>query len=154
MIILTQEEYQYWIDEVKKTYPNLPDGLINDMLNWRNRSTLARFLIILGKNVPAIELFKSVLDIEVHEEEDCVSLSEVEDKVWCLKDLAIVLWHTTGKREEGIQYLEEAKALIMAYPGQFDFLKKDEEWDEIQNFMIFTSKEAIIEENKAINHVI
>jgi len=143
---LTQDEYQYWIDEIKKTYTNLPDRLINDMSNWRNRSTMARFLVILEKNIPAIELFKSVLDIKVNEEEDCFNLSEVEDKVWCLKDLAIALWHTTGNREEGIQYLEEAKALITAYPRQFDFLDKDEQWNEIQAFMLFTSEKAITEE--------
>jgi len=57
--------------------------------------------------------------------------------------LAIALWHTTGNREEVIQYLEQAKVLITAYPGQFDFLNKDEEWNEIQEFILLTSKKQL-----------
>lgn len=140
MTLLTQEEYQYWIDEIKKTYTNLPDGLVNDMSNWRNRSTLARFLVITGKAVPAIELFKSVLDVEMTEEKDCFSLSEVEDKVWCLQELAIILWHTTRKRSDSLKYMEEALTLIAIYPKQFNFLDKCEVWREIQDFIFFTSK--------------
>ncbi len=71
---------------------------------------------------------------------DCFSLSEVEDKVWCLQELAITLWCTTGSRSEALKYMEEAKTLIATYPEQFNFMDKYEVWREIQDFIFFTSK--------------
>ncbi len=139
--MLTQEEYQHWIEHVREKHFPLADVVVNDINNWRNRSVLARALVRAKKYEPAIELFKSVLDVNVStEEKDCFTLSEVEDKVWCLQELALCLWHTTGKRSEILKYLEEAIILIAIYPIQFNFMDKHEVWREIQDFIFFTSK--------------
>lgn len=139
--MLTQEEYKQWIDHVRENSFPLPETTVNDMNNWRNRSILARALVRAKKYAPAIELFKSIIDININtEEKDCFTLSEVEDKVWCLQELAISLWHTTGKRGEALKYMEEALALIVKYPRQFNFMDRCEVWREIQDFIFFTSK--------------
>ena len=139
--MLTQEEYQQWIKYVRENYFSLHDVIVKDISNWRHRSMLARALMRIGEYEPAIELFKSVVDIDVNtEEKDCFTLSEVEDKVWCLKELAICLWCTTGKRSEALKYMEEALTLIANYPSQFKFMDRREVWSEIQDFIFFTSK--------------
>lgn len=139
--MLTQEEYKQWIDHIRENYFPLPEMTVNNMNNWRNRSILARALVRAKKYAPAIELFKSIIDININtEEKDCFTLSEVEDKVWCLQELAISLWHTTGKRGEALKYLEEALTLIAKYPRQFNFMDRCEVWREIQDFIFFTSK--------------
>lgn len=141
MTLLTREEYQYWIDDINKKHFPLPDVVVKDVSNWRNRSILARTLVRTGEYAPAIELFKSIIDIDIHtEEKDCFSLSEVEDKVWCLQELAIILWRTTGKRKEALLYCQEALLFIDRYPKQFNFMDKCEVWSEIQDFIFFTSK--------------
>lgn len=138
---MTPKEYQYWIEHVRKNYLSLPDITIKDMSNWRHRSVLAKALARTGEYKPAIELFQSILDITVNgNEDDDSSLSDVEDKVWCLKELAIILWRTTGSRKEAIQFMEEATKLLTTYPQQFTFLDKCEVWREIQEFIYFTSK--------------
>ena len=147
--MLTQEEYQQWIEHVRENYFPLPDLTVNDMNDWRNRSVLARALVRAKKYAPAIELFKSIVDINVNtEEKDCFSLSEVEDKMWCLQELAITLWRTTGKRSEALKYMEEAIMLIVTYPRQFNFMDKCEVWREIQDFIFFTSKGKVKKKRK------
>lgn len=139
--MLTKKEYQGWIEYIRENHFPLPDVVVRDINNWRNRSVVARALVRAKKYAPAIELFKSVLNVDViMEEMDCFTLSEVEDKVWCLQELAICLWHTTGKRSEALMYLTEALLLIAAYPSQFNFMDKCEVWREIQDFIFFTSK--------------
>jgi tetratricopeptide (TPR) repeat protein len=124
-ILLTQEEYQQWIKHVRENYFSLPDVVVKEMSNWRNRSVLARALVRAKKYAPAIELFKSILEVDVNiEEKDCFSLSEVEDKVWCLKELAMTLWRTTGKRSKALKYMEEAITLIATYPSHFNFMDR------------------------------
>ena len=139
--MLTQTEYQYWIEYLQATNFPVPKLVIQDMSNWRHCSILARALVRAGKCEPAIELFKSVLDIEVDAKEaDCFTLTEMEDKVWCLKELAICIWKVTEKRSEALPYLEEALTLITKYPTQFNFLDRCEVWREIQDFIFFTTK--------------
>jgi tetratricopeptide (TPR) repeat protein len=112
---------------VRENYFPLPDIIVENMSNWRKRSVLARALVRVGKYAPAIELFQSILEIDVNiEGKDCFSLSEVEDKVWCLKELAICLWHTTGKRSEALKYMEESITLIVTYLSQFNFMDRCE----------------------------
>lgn len=139
--MLTQKEYQEYIEQVRENHFPLPDVVVRDINNWRNRSILARALVRIGKYEPAMELFKSVVNIDINtEEKDCFTLSEVEDKVWCLQELAICLWRTTGKRSEALKYLKEALALLAMYPSQFNFMDKGKVWREIQDFIFFTSK--------------
>lgn len=139
--MLTQKEYQEYIEYVRKNHFPLPDGVVKDINNWRNRSILARALVRAKKYKPAIELFNSVVEINISTEvTDSFTLSEVEDKTWCLKELAVCLWHTTGKRSETLKYLDKALTLIATYPSQFNFMDKLEVWREIQDFIFFTSK--------------
>ncbi|MEN6411939.1 MAG: hypothetical protein ABFC84_04115 [Veillonellales bacterium] len=139
--MLTQKEYQAWIEYVRENHFPLSDIVVDDINNWRNRSVLARALVRVKKYAPAIELFKSILDVEIHtEEKDCFRLSEVEDKVWCLQELALSVWRTIGNRSEALTYMEEALTLIATYPTQFNFLDRCEVWREIQGFIFFTSK--------------
>lgn len=139
--MLTQTEYAYWIEYVRKNHFPLPNVVVKDIDNWRHRSVVARALVRAKKYAPAIELFKSVIDTNVStERKDCFTLSEVEDKVWCLQELAVCLWYTMGKRSEVITYLTEALLLIAAYPSQFNLMDKCEVWREIQDFIFFTSK--------------
>jgi tetratricopeptide (TPR) repeat protein len=139
--LLTQEEYQQWIEIVRENYFPLPDIIVENMSNWRNRSVLARALVRTKKYAPAIELFQSILEVDVNtEEKDCFSLSEVEDKVWCLQELAICVWKVTGKRSEALPYLQEALLFINRYPKQFNFMDRREVWKKIQDFIFFTSK--------------
>lgn len=139
--MLTQEEYQYWIEYVRENHFSLHDVIVKDITNWRHRSMLARALVRTGEYEPAIILFKSIVGIKIStEEKDCFTLSEVEDKVWCLQELAICLWRTTGKRNEALKCLEEALTLITKYPSQFNFMDRHEVWREIQDFIFFTSK--------------
>lgn len=78
---MTQEDYQYWMEYVNQNYFPFPSILVRDMSNWRHRSMLARALVRANQYAPAIELFQSIIDITVNvEEEDCISLSEVEDR--------------------------------------------------------------------------
>ncbi len=139
--MLTKEEYQYWIEHINKNHFPLPAVIVKNISNWRNRSVLARALVRSREYIPAIELFRSIIDITVHdEEENCFSFSEVEDKTWCLQELAIILWRTSGDREQALKYMEEAIRLIATYPEQFNFMDKHEVWREIQEFIFFTSK--------------
>lgn len=140
-MLLTQEEYQYWIYHINTNYFPLPDIIVKDMSDWRKRSTLARALVRIGEYTPAIVLFKSIIGIDVNKEKDFSGLSEIEDKVWCLQELAIILWRTTGNRGEALTYTQKAVTLIATYPQQFNFLDKDEVWCEIQDFIFFLSKE-------------
>ena len=139
--MLTQGEYQQWIKHIRENYFSLPDVVVKDMTNWRNRSVLARALVRAKEYAPAIELFKSIVDISINtEEKDCFTLSEVEDKVWCLQELAICVWKVTGKRSEALSYLQEALLFINRYPKQFNFMDRCEVWGEIHGFIFFTSK--------------
>lgn len=141
MALLTQEEYQYWIEYVNKNYFPLPDITVKDMSNWRHRSVLARALARAREYGPAMELFQSIAAITVDsEEENWSGLSEVEDKAWCLKEMAVILWRTTGSRKEAVPYMEQARVLIETHPQQFQFLNRWEVWREIQEFIFFTSK--------------
>ncbi|SFM28569.1 hypothetical protein [Pelosinus propionicus] len=142
--MLTQEEYQQWIADVRENHFPLSEIIVADMNNWRHRSILARALFRVRKYAPAIELFKSIIDVEVNtEEKDCFTLSEVEDKVWCLTELAMCLWKVTRKRKEALSYCREALLFIDRYPNQFNFMDKCEVWSEIQDFIFFTSKKKI-----------
>lgn len=139
--MLTQKEYQEYIEHVRKNHFPLPDVVVKDINNWRHRSVVARALVRAKKYEPAIEMFKSVIGININmEEKDCFTLSEVEDKTWCLQELALCLWYTTGKRSEALKYMEEALTWIATYPSQFNFMDKHEVWREIQDFIFFTSK--------------
>lgn len=111
---------------------------------------MARALVRAKKYEPAIELFKSVVEINVSTEAtDRFTLSEVEDKTWCLKELAVCLWHTTGKRSEALKYLDKALTLIATYPNQFNLMDKHEVWRESQDFIFFTSKGKSRKQSKA-----
>ncbi len=85
--MLTQQVYQDWIEYIRKNHFSLPDIVVKDINNWRNRAVLARGLVRAKKYDAAIELFKSIVDVNIcMEEKDCFTLSEVEDKVWCLRE--------------------------------------------------------------------
>jgi tetratricopeptide (TPR) repeat protein len=114
------------------------------MSNWRNRSVLARALVRAGEYEPAIILFESIVDINVNIEVDCSGLPEVEDKVWCLQELAVIVWRITRKRKKSMDYLREAIQLLTLYPQQFHFLDKYEAWREMQNFILFISPKKVI----------
>jgi tetratricopeptide (TPR) repeat protein len=142
--LLTQEKYQQWIDDIRESHFPLPDVVIKDMNNWRHRSILARALFRVKKYQSAIELFKSILDVEINTEEpECFNLSEVEDRVWCLMELAMCLWKVTGKRREALVYCHEALVFIDRYPKQFNFMDKREVWSQIQDFIFFTSRNKV-----------
>lgn len=140
-ILLTQKEYKDWIEYIRQNHFPLPAIVVEDINNWRNRAVLARALVRAKKYDLAIELFKSIIHVDIYiEEKDCFTLSEVEDKVWCLQELALCLWHTEGKRCEALKYLKEALTLLTIYPNQFNFIDKCKVWCEIQDFIFFTSK--------------
>lgn len=141
---MTQTEYQHWIEYVNENYLPFPANLLRDMSNWQHRSMLAKALVRAKQYAPAIELFQSIVDIKVNVEEDGGSLSEVEDKVWCLWELAISLWRTTGNRSEAAKYMEEAITLIETYPQPFNVLDKQEVLHEIQEFLLVTSTEKVV----------
>jgi tetratricopeptide (TPR) repeat protein len=124
---LKLDEYLYYVDYAAKNY--IPKNLMDNYFEWQHRSNLARFLFRDGQLAPAIELFKSIVDIEVDEtNEDNNCPSDLEVKVWCLKELGIAVWLYMENAQEALKYLDMAIELMNAYFYKFHFICRGEVW--------------------------
>ena len=120
-------EYQTLVQWVQEVHFDIPTALVQDYSNWRHRSRLARCLIRIGNVRPAIELLKSIINesITMNQNEE-VEMSETEDKIWCLMDLAQAIFQCEKDAEQALIYVDEAIRLAQNYPLSFLFVVRGE----------------------------
>lgn len=126
-MLLTPEQYNQWIEEIRVYHFPLPEILVGDMNNWRNRSIVARALVRTKKYEQAIVIFKTLLDVEVNLQIDELSFfTEVEDKTWCLLELASCLWKMEKERDEILNCCFEVLAIVETNKQQFTLVNENE----------------------------
>lgn len=121
------ENYLQYVDFAVKNH--IPRNLIDNYLDWQHRSILARFLFRNGQLAPAIDLFKSIVDIKVdlkNEDNNCPS--DLEVKVWCLNELALAIWSYEKNAPQSLKFLDMAIELMNAYSFKFHFVCRGEVW--------------------------
>ena len=123
---MTNDEYQQYVEYATENYIKIPRFLVCDCSNWRHRSTLARFLFREEQFIPAIDLFKSIVDIEIDNND--VESGDLENKVWCLTELSISMWQYQQNLEKALMYIDMAIELMNSYKYKFDFVVRGEVW--------------------------
>lgn len=108
---------------------NIYANSINTYFNWQHRSTLARFLFLDGQLAPAIELFKSIIDVHVDEKNEMNNCpSELEIKIWCMKELGMAVWSYEENAQEALKYIDMAINLMNTSADKFYFISRGEVW--------------------------
>lgn len=140
---MTEDEYQSCVKYVQEHYVHIPDFLIVDQSNWRNRSILARALMRVEKYEQAIQLFKTVVSTEPEIKFNGEAiLTEVEDQVICLTSLALLMQlNDSYDRNEVKVYLETAKYYTEKYAEYFKFFTVTQIQEQIEKAL------SILEEN-------
>jgi len=129
VLFLTYNEYQQYVEYATENYIKIPHGLISDYFNWEHRATLARCLIRAGKLAPAIELYKSIILLEVDNTiRDNSVYSALENKVWCMEELGQALWRYEKDAAAALLYINMAIDLAQSYPWKFEFVVRGEIW--------------------------
>ncbi len=129
MLFLTYNEYQKYVEYATENYIKIQHGLISDYFNWEHRATLARCLIRAGKLAPAIELYKSIILLEVDNTiRDNSVYSALENKVWCMEELGQALWRYEKDAAAALLYINMAIDLAQSYPWKFEFVVRGEIW--------------------------
>ena len=141
---MKKEDYQHWVKYIQRQYMQIPDFLIADQENWRNRSILARALTRQQQYEPARELFQTIVPIRPQRTgENGTKLSEIEDKAICLISLALLLQlELPYDQDEVRSYLEEVKRYLKQYPEEFQFFTVAEMEKEIETAVLRMKKEV------------
>lgn len=100
--------------------------------DWRSRARLAHFLAMpeLKKKDEAVELFRSVVEAEIDEENP----EQVEEKVYALQRLSSCL-REEKKYEEALHYINRAIELVESTDYMYKYILRGEVWADRWNIL-------------------
>lgn len=100
--------------------------------DWRSRARLAHFLAMpeLKKKDEAIELFRSVVEVEIDEKNP----EQVEEKVYALQRLSSCL-REEKKYEEALHYINLAVELVESTDYMYKYILRGEVWADRWNIL-------------------
>lgn len=100
--------------------------------DWRSRTRLAHFLAMpeLKKKDEAVELFRSVVEAEIDEENP----EQVEEKVYALQRLSSCL-REEKKYEEALHYINLAVELVESTDYMYKYILRGEVWADRWNIL-------------------
>jgi len=131
---LTQEEFHKLVHLVIDSPAKPPETLfIGGMDNWHARARLAHFLAMPTINKPetALELFHSVVDVDVDEE----NAEDVEEKVFALQRLSSLTKEVEGPNEKALDYINKAIELAESTDFLYKYILRGELWGDRWNLM-------------------
>jgi tetratricopeptide (TPR) repeat protein len=141
---MNNNEYQALVQWVQEFHFDIPKALVQDYSNWRHRSRLARCLLRVGNVRPAIVLLKSIAKESISmERNNGVEMSETEDKIWCLMDLAQAIFQCEKDAEHALVHVNEAVRLAQNYPMVFQFVVRGELLQLRWSFLCAVGKERL-----------
>lgn len=119
----------YVIDSPAKPPASLFSGGFDD---WKSRARLAHFLAMpeLKKRDEAIELFRTVVEVEVSEDNP----EEVEEKVYALQRLASCM-REEKKYEDALHYINLAVELVESTDYLYKYILRGEIWADRWNIL-------------------
>jgi tetratricopeptide (TPR) repeat protein len=124
VVFVDKEEFDQWVDYVTEKYP-IPRLLFKKGIDdWKSRVTLARALSRqkINRLEPAIELFNSIIDIDVEEPDD------IENKAWALQDLGKCIWILEKDAIKALKYISMSIGLAESIQDRFSFVERGELW--------------------------
>lgn len=100
--------------------------------DWRSRARLAHFLAMpeLKKHDEAIELFRSVVEVEIDEENP----EQVEEKVYALQRLSSCL-REDKKYDDALHYINLAVQLVESTDYLYKYILRGEVWADRWNLL-------------------
>ncbi|MDF2564406.1 MAG: hypothetical protein K0Q53_801 [Massilibacillus sp.] len=146
---MTKNEFEQLVDFVATTGIKPPRVLfIGGFEDWHTRASLAKFLYhpAYSKFDAAIELFESVIDVQVNTPED------IEHKAWSLRYLSSILRKKKGNLLDALTYIDSSIALAESIDFNYHIINRGELWAErwiILNFLHQTNI-ALAEANQKI----
>ncbi|WP_378956273.1 hypothetical protein [Pelosinus sp. sgz500959] len=121
---MNNSEFEKWVDYiVEKTA--MPKAFFENGINdWKARILLGRALSRknINKLDPAMDLYYSIVDIEVTEPED------IENKAWALWELGLCIWHIEEDANKAIKYIDMSIQVAEYIPDKFPFVERGELW--------------------------
>lgn len=142
----------YVMDSPAKPPATLFVGGFDD---WKARARLAHFLAMpeLKKHDEAVELFRSVVEVEVDENNP----EEVEEKVYALQRLAYCM-REDKKYDEALRYINLAVELVESTDYLYKYILRGEIWADRWNILhdkgdIQTALEEIDEKIEAYGNL-
>ncbi|WP_094604515.1 hypothetical protein SPSIL_052440 [Sporomusa silvacetica DSM 10669] len=121
---MNSSEFEAWIEYVIEKY-SMPRLLFKKGIDdWKARVFLGRALSrkSINKLEPAMDLYYSIVDIEVIEPED------IEDKAWVLWELGLCIWHIEEDANKAIKYIDISIQLAESISDKFSFIERGEVW--------------------------
>ncbi|MDD3396662.1 MAG: hypothetical protein PHQ45_05515 [Acidaminococcaceae bacterium] len=124
---LDPQEWKAYVDFVSGGEWPIPRGFISNYDNWLCRSMVGRALYFREKPEEAMAVLSTVLAVEPSmEKPEANSMSEVEHKILCLRDLAKIIWGFTHNNEAAIKYWDEAVEWCRKWPYNFHSIARGE----------------------------
>lgn len=128
---------------------------IGGLDSWKARARLAHFLAMpeLKKHDEAVELFRSVVEIDIDEHNP----EEVEEKVYALQRLAYCM-REDKKYDEALRYINLAVELVESTDYLYKYILRGEIWADRWNILhdmqdITTAQEEIDEKIEAYSNL-
>ncbi|WP_196595583.1 tetratricopeptide repeat protein [Pectinatus frisingensis] len=100
--------------------------------DWHVRARLAHFLVLpeFNKTAAAVELFRSVIEADVDENES----EDIEEKVYALQHLSTVL-RDAGKLDDALNYINSAIELAEKHDFLYKYILRGELWADRWNIL-------------------
>lgn len=130
---MNEERFQDLVEYVQSTSANPPEHLFSGGYeDWHCRARLAQFLSMEGidKTDEAIELFKSIEDIEPDEENS----QDIEEKIYALQKLSH-LYKEKKEFNEAMTYICNAIELAESTDYLYRYILRGELWADRWNLM-------------------
>lgn len=130
---MNEERFQDLVEYVQSTSANPPEHLFSGGYeDWHCRARLAQFLSMEGidKTDEAIELFKSIEDIEPDEENS----QDIEEKIYALQKLSH-LYKEKKEFNEAMAYICNAIELAESTDYLYRYILRGELWADRWNLM-------------------
>ena len=130
---MNEERFQDLVEYVQSTSANPPEHLFSGGYeDWHCRARLAQFLSMEGidKTDEAIELFKSIEDIEPDEENS----QDIEEKIYALQKLSH-LYKEKKEFNEATTYICNAIELAESTDYLYRYILRGELWADRWNLM-------------------
>ncbi|HCB92225.1 MAG TPA: hypothetical protein DEP57_00185 [Selenomonas sp.] len=130
---MTQDEFHSLVHLVMDSPAHPPEKLFaGGMDDWHSRARLAHFLGMpeIGKTDAAIELFRSVVEETVDEEQ----AEDVEEKVFALQKLSSIE-RRMDKGQDALRHINGAIELAESTDFLYKFILRGELWGDRWNLM-------------------
>ena len=140
---MTQEAFHKLVHLVMASPAKPPEKLfLGGMDDWHARARLAHFLAMptVGKTEEALELFHSVVEADVDEE----NAEDVEEKVFALQKLSDLERKQDNTAEDALRHIDAAIELAESTDFLYKYILRGELWGDRWNIMhqLKMSKEA------------